>query len=230
MAEIKGLQKMSLIDYPGKVSCVVFLGGCNFRCPFCHNPDLINPGKLETVPEKEFLEFLKKRRKWLDGVVITGGEPTLQKDLPGFIRKIKDLGYLVCLETNGTNPGVLEELLKGKLLDYLAMDIKAAPERYREAAGTEVDMDKVRRSAGIVRNSGIEHQFRTTFVPGLVGKEDARKIGQWLKGSESYAVQNFRPKNCLDKAFESRVPYSKEGIEEIAGIARKFFRKVEVRE
>jgi pyruvate formate lyase activating enzyme len=162
-------------------------------------------------------------------VVITGGEPTLQKDLPQLIRKIKDLGYLVCLETNGTNPGMLEELLKGNLLDCLAMDIKAAPERYRDVVKAEVDMDKVRRSAGIVRNSGIEYQFRTTYVPGLVGKEDARGIGRWLKGSESYAVQNFRPKKCLDKAFESRVPYSKEEIEEIAGVAREFFKKVVVR-
>ena len=163
-------------------------------------------------------------------MVITGGEPTIHKDLPEFIRKIKAAKYLVCLETNGTNPEMLEELLKGKLLDYLAMDIKASPERYAEVVLTEVNMQKVKRSANILRNSGIEYQFRTTYVPGLVGKDDAERIGQWLDGAESYAVQNFSPKRCLDKSFESKKPYSKEEIEEIAGIARRFFKDVQVRE
>ena len=229
MVEIKGLQKMSLIDYPGKISCVVFLPGCNFRCPFCQNPDLVVPEKLKTIPESEFFGFLEKRKNWLDGAILTGGEPTLQPDLPDFIRKIKELGYQVALETNGSNPGMLGQLIKEGLLDFLAMDVKSAPERYKDVVGVEVDIEKIKKSTELVKNSGIEYQFRTTFVPGLVGKVDAEKIGQWLEGAESYAVQNFRPKTCLDKTFESLSPYSKEELEDIARIARRFFKKVEVR-
>ena len=191
---------------------------------------LFRVGEIRTIPEEDFLRFLEERKKWLDGVVITGGEPTLHPDLPGFIRKIKGLGYLVELETNGTNPKMLEELVREKLLDYLAMDIKAAPGRYQKAAGVGVDLEKIKKSADILRNSGIDYQFRTTVVPGLVGKEDAEEIGKWLEGAESYAVQNFSPKACLDKTFESKQPYSKKELEEIAGVARKFFKRVEVKE
>src|SRR3989344_5633428 len=137
--EIKGLQKTSLIDYPPYTSCVVFLAGCDFRCPFCQNPDLIlNPEKLETVKQEDFLEFLKKRKKWLDAVCISGGEPTLYEDLPEFIKKIKDLGYKVKIDTNGNNPNAIEELINKKLIDYVAMDIKAPLDKYSKAANAKV--------------------------------------------------------------------------------------------
>lgn len=231
MVEIKGLQKMSLIEYPGKVACVVFLGGCNFRCPFCYNPGLVlEPEKQPTIPGEEFFSFLEERKGWVDAVVITGGEPTLHKGLPEFIRKIKGMGYLVGLETNGTNPGMLEGLIKGKLLDFIGMDVKAPKERYREVVGAEVRVEDIQKSIGLVRGSGIQHEFRTTFVPGLVGKGDMEKIGKWLEGAEQYEIHRFRPLTTLDKEFESKEPYSKKELGEIAGIARKFFRKVEVRE
>ena len=231
MVEIKGLQKMSLIEYPEKAACVVFLPGCNFRCPFCYNPDLVlRPETQPTIPEGEFFKFLEDRKKWLDAVAITGGEPTLSQDLPDFIRKIKDLGYLVGLETNGTNPGMLEQLIGEKLVDFIGMDIKAPLERYREVVGVEVNTRDIQKSIDLVRSSGLKYEFRTTFVPGLLGKEDMERMGKWLEGIESYQIHVFRPQNTLDKTFESKVPYSKKELGEIADIARKFFKKVGVGE
>ncbi|MFQ5647858.1 MAG: anaerobic ribonucleoside-triphosphate reductase activating protein [Candidatus Aenigmatarchaeota archaeon] len=229
--DIKGVQKISLIEYPGRVSCVVFLPGCNFRCPFCYNTGLVlTPENVESMPGQEFFSFLEGRKKWIEAVVVTGGEPCLSPDLPELIKKIKEMEYLVGLETNGTNPRMLERLIKENLVDYIAMDIKGPKERYPEIAGAKVNIRDIQKSIDLVRGSGLQYEFRTTFVPGLVGKQDMKRVGKWLEGAERYGVQRFMPKACLDKTFESKVPYSKEELEEIAGIARKFFKKVEVRE
>ncbi len=226
--EIKGLQKTSLIDYSPYTSCVVFLAGCDFRCPFCQNPDLVlNPEKLDTIKKEDFFEFLKKRKKWLDGACITGGEPTLYKELPEFIKQIKDLGYKLKLDTNGNNPDMLKELVK--LADYVAMDIKSSLEKYDESAGVKVDIEKIKKSVEIIKNSGIDWEFRMTVVPALHSQEDFEKIGKWLKGAKRFFLQQFSNKICLDKSFEKITPFSKEDMEEFKVILSKYISKVEVR-
>jgi len=226
--EIKGLQKTSLIDYSPYTSCVVFLAGCDFRCPFCQNPDLVlNPEKLDTIKKEDFFEFLKKRKKWLDGACITGGEPTLYKELPEFIKQIKDLGYKLKLDTNGNNPDMLKELVK--LADYVAMDIKSSLEKYDESAGVKVDIEKIKKSVEIIKNSGIDWEFRMTVVPALHSQEDFEKIGKWLKGAKRFFLQQFSNKICLDKSFEKITPFSKEDLEEFKVILSKYISKVEVR-
>ena len=229
--EIKGLQKTSLIDYPPYTSCVVFLAGCDFRCPFCQNPDLIlNPEKLETVKQEDFLEFLKKRKKWLDAGCISGGEPTLYEDLPEFIKKIKDLGYKVKIDTNGNNPNAIEELINKKLIDYVAMDIKAPLDKYSKAANAKVDIENIKESVSIIKNSGVDYEFRMTSIPTLHDKDDFEKIGQWLKGAKAFFLQQFRNKICLDKSFEKITPFSKDDLKEFKGILDKYIAKVEIRE
>src|SRR3989339_864583 len=219
--EIKGLQKTSLIDYSPYTSCVVFLAGCDFRCPFCQNPDLVlNPEKLDTIKKEDFFEFLKKRKKWLDGACITGGEPTLYKELPEFIKQIKDLGYKLKLDTNGNNPDMLKELVK--LADYVAMDIKSSLEKYDESAGVKVDIEKIKKSVEIIKNSGIDWEFRMTVVPALHSQEDFEKIGKWLKGAKRFFLQQFSNKICLDKSFEKITPFSKEDMEEFKVILSKY--------
>ena len=226
--EIKGLQKTSLIDYSPYTSCVVFLAGCDFRCPFCQNPDLVlNPEKLDTIKKEDFFEFLKKRKKWLDGACITGGEPTLYKELPEFIKQIKDLGYKLKLDTNGNNPDMLKELVK--LADYVAMDIKSSLEKYDESAGVKVDIEKIKKSVEIIKNSGIDWEFRMTVVPALHSQEDFEKIGKWLKGAKRFFLQQFSNKICLDKSFEKITPFSKEDLEEFKVILSKYISKVEAR-
>lgn len=192
--DIAGLQKNTLLDYPGKIACTVFLAGCNLRCPFCHNPSLVLPSRAEppAMEESELLAFLKKRRGLLEGVCITGGEPTLHRDLPQLIGKITALGYPVKLDTNGTNPKMLGQLLEAGLLSYVAMDIKNAPEAYAETCGGADVLESVEESVKILRNSGIPYEFRTTVVKPLHSAETMKALGQWLSGEEPYFIQNFR--------------------------------------
>ena len=178
---ISGLQKMTLLDYPGKVACTVFLQGCNFRCPFCHNSDLLGKDGPETIPVETLLTFLKKRVGLLDAVCITGGEPTLQKDLPGLIRQIKALGYLVKLDTNGSRPAVLKALVEEKLIDYVAMDIKNCPSRYSETVGlSNMDMTGVEQSIRYLLQGHVDYEFRTTVAEELHTEADMEQMGQWL--------------------------------------------------
>lgn len=228
--EIKGLEKLSVIDYPGKTCCIVFLAGCNFRCPYCHNPDLIErPGELESMTGEDVLEFMKSRRKWLDGVCVTGGEPCLHEGLEDFLRKVKKEGFLTKLDTNGTNPEMVERLVKEGLLDYIAMDVKAPPERYGEVTRSEVDIEKVRKSTEVIMRSGVDYEFRTTVVPKLFRKQDVEGIGSWLNGAGKFFIQGFRAGNTLDKAFEKEPAFTESELEELAEIARKHFREVGVR-
>ncbi len=218
--EFKGFVKTSLIEYPGKIVSVAFVGGCNFRCPFCQNPDLVlNPRSLPSTGEKEVIDHLLSKRKWLDGLVITGGEPMLEKDLPNFLSKIKKEGFLVEIETNGTNPGMLRDLVKRSLVDYLALDIKAPFEweKYRKVAGI-VDkklLGKVKESVKILLSSNIDYELRTTVVPGLADQEDLISIARSFEGVKKYVLQQFVPKITLDKQYEKIDPYSKDKLEEM---------------
>lgn len=179
---IVGLQKMTLLDYPGKVACTVFLGGCNFRCPFCHNKDLLDGRAEPWITEEELLEFLKKRQGLLDAVCISGGEPTLQRELTGLAKRIKDMGYLVKLDTNGSNSVLLKELVKAGVLDYVAMDIKNCPRRYGETAGVpKMDLGRIEESIRFLISDAVDYEFRTTVAEQLHSVQDMKELGQWLQ-------------------------------------------------
>ena len=195
--KISGLQKLTLLDYPGKMACTVFTYGCNFRCPFCHNAMLVTEENSDNISEDEFFSFLKKRQGILDGVCISGGEPTLQKDLAEFIGKIKAMGYAIKLDTNGSQPEVLRSLISENLLDYVAMDIKNSPAKYSLTCGREVDMVLIKESISIIRESGIDHEFRTTTVRELHKAEDFVEIAEWIKGDSKYFLQHFEDSGNL---------------------------------
>ena len=195
--KISGLQKLTLLDFPGKMACTVFTYGCNFRCPFCHNALLVTEENSDNISEDEFFAFLKKRQGILDGVCISGGEPTLQKDLAEFISKIKAMGYAVKLDTNGSEPQVLRKLISENLLDYVAMDIKNSPDKYSLTCGCEVDMVPIKESVSIIKESGIPHEFRTTTVRELHTAEDFAQIADWLEGNSRYFLQHFEDSGNL---------------------------------
>jgi len=225
---LKGLEKLTLIDYPGYMACTVFVFGCNFRCGFCHNPELVIDDGREPLKEEDFFNFLKERKDFLEGVCITGGEPTLYEDLPDFIKKIKDLGYLVKLDTNGTNPEMLEKLINQKLIDYVAMDIKAPIEKYEKIVNAKVDKEKIKKSIEIIKSSEIDYEFRTTATPDLT-ENDFLEIAKWIKGSKKYYIQQFRPIKTLDKSFEKRKPIPDEKILEIFNKIKQNFSYCDVR-
>ena len=188
---IGGLQKVTLLDFPGKVACTVFLTGCNLRCPYCHNPDLVltkDNGKY--ISEKEFFEFLLSRKRKLDGVCITGGEPTLYPNLTNLIRRIREMGFLVKLDSNGTVPEILKPLLREKLLDYVAIDIKNAPSQYAETCGADV-IEYVEKSVALLKNSNIDYEFRTTVCHPFHSPECMEEIGRWLRNAKRYYIQPF---------------------------------------
>jgi pyruvate formate lyase activating enzyme len=188
--KISGLMKLTLLDYPGKVACTVFLAGCNFRCPFCHNGSLVRGGDLD-ISEDELFTFLARRKGVLDGVCVTGGEPLLQPDLVDFLRKVKEMGYAVKLDTNGMLPQRLAEVLATNLVDYVAMDIKSSPDGYAAATGTDADVSAVTDSLSLLRQSGIPYELRTTAVRGLHTVADFAAIGQWLGDVPAYFIQRF---------------------------------------
>lgn len=227
--EIHGFQKTTLLDFPGHVAAIVFVGGCNFRCPFCHNGLLVlASGNQPRVVEEEILTYLEKRRGILEGVCISGGEPTLQKDLISFIKKLKAMDYFVKLDTNGYRPQVLEELLEEGLLDYVAMDIKASPERYDIAADVSgLELEKILESIRLVKNSDIPYEFRTTAVKGLHRIEEFEEIGRLLSGCRAYYLQGFRESdNMIGQGFKA---FSVQEMEIIANIAGKYIDRVELR-
>lgn len=191
--KIQGLQKLSLVDYPGITACTVFLGGCNFRCPFCHNPDLVLPERFgAAVEEDELYRFLQKRSRVLDGVCISGGEPLIHKELPKLLEKIKSLGYLIKLDTNGSFPGRLREMYKARLIDYVAMDIKNSMRSYATTIGAEhADLTSVMESAAFLLEGNLSYEFRTTVVREYHEERDFEEIGKWLMGAERYYLQTF---------------------------------------
>ena len=226
--KIKGLQKQTVLDYPGKLACTIFTFGCNFKCGFCHNPELVVDDGRPEIKQEEILEFLKNRKGFLDGVCITGGEPTLNNDLPDFISKIKEMNFLVKLDTNGTNPKMLEELINKKLVDYIAMDIKAPLEFYDKITNVKVNKDDIQKSVDLIRKTK-NYEFRTTVVPSLFNEEYARSIGEWLNGSKKFYIQQFRGIKTLDKSFVGKKPFSKEETIKFCGILKPYFETCEIR-
>lgn len=196
---IHGLQKLTLLDYPGHTACTVFTGACNFRCPFCHNALLVlDPGSQPALSEEEIFAFLRSRRGLLDGVAITGGEPTLQWDLPAFAAEVKELGFDVKLDTNGSDPEMLAAMVSAGLVDYAAMDIKSSPERYALVAGRpNMDLGPIRESVAFLKGGSVEYEFRTTVVRELHREEDFPAIGAWLRGAKAYYLQGFEDSGDL---------------------------------
>ncbi len=196
---IGGFQSFSMLDYQDKLCAIVFTRGCNFRCPYCHNPELVNGCQLVTpYKNEEVLALLEKRKGKLDAVVITGGEPTLHPELPGFIKQIKAMGFFVKLDTNGTNPGMIYKLLEHGLIDYIAMDIKAPFDKYELLTGAKVDIEKIKTSVDLIRNANVDYEFRTTVVDFLLDSDDVKKIITSLQGVKRYIIQNFNPSQTLD--------------------------------
>ena len=210
-----GLTKTTLLDYPGHVASTIFTGGCNFRCPFCHNGQLVlNPAGEESISEEEVFDHLRKRKNVLDGVCITGGEPTIQADLYIFIQKIKDMGYSIKLDTNGTNPQLLEKLVEDKLIDYVAMDVKNTSLKYPETAFcTENALKRVKESVDYLLKGMIPYEFRTTVVRELHDAGDLKEIASWIAGADCWYIQSYKDSdNVIDHRFHA---YSKEELEEM---------------
>lgn len=229
MVEIKGLEKFAPKDFPGHISSTVFLGGCNFRCPYCHNSDLVlRAESLPSFPLDYFIGFLDSRKNWLDGICISGGEPLLHEDLDLLISLIKDRNLRIKIDTNGSLPSRLERLIDEGLIDCVAMDVKAPLERYGEVVKAQVRTEDIAKSIEIVRDSGLRYFFRTTVVPGLVGTDDILELSQMLKGSKIFQIQQFLPVNTLDTNYLQRIPYSREEIQLMARIAEPFFEEVRV--
>ena len=195
---IHGLQKMTLLDYPGKVACTVFLGGCDFRCPFCHNSELLDMNAPALMDEKELLRFLKTRQGLLDGVCFTGGEPLMRKDLPDLFREIKALGFPIKLDTNGNRPEALKALAEEKLVDYVAMDIKNSPERYSATAGIPgLSLENIRRSIAFLLQDSVDYEFRTTVVSEFHDTDSFPPIGEMIRGAKRYFLQAFTDRDTV---------------------------------
>lgn len=230
--EFKGLQKTTLVDYPGQVACTFFVGGCNFRCPYCYNPDLVLERETGVrISQSEALEFLRARRGFLGGVCVSGGEPLLQYPALGdFLRRTKALGFKVKLDTNGSCPSPLRELFEARLVDYVAMDIKAPLEKYQTLVRRPVDLGALQQSVELIRSSGVDYEFRTTVFSDLT-REDFERIGRWLSGSRRYCLQPVRTDvPLLDPTFADtqRSPSPAELIT-FAALLRPHFKEIEVR-
>jgi len=226
---IGGLHKLSLIDYPGKLSAVVFTRGCNFRCPYCHNPELIEGNGGDIIEEDKILSFLDERKGKLDGVVVTGGEPTLQSEIVEFLERIKRLGFFVKLDTNGSYPERIKEIIDRKLLDYIAMDIKAPLYKYNRTTLTSIDTERIVESIHLIMNSGIDYEFRTTVVRSLLSRDDFPKIGEMIKSAKLFVLQEFRPTKTLDPDFLKETSYTKRELEEISISLKELVSKVIIR-
>lgn len=225
---IHGFNKTTLLDFPGHIATTVFFGGCNFRCPFCHNASLVlNPKSQPTIFEEEFFSFLNKRKNILEGVCITGGEPTLIPDLETFIRKIKDYGLLVKLDTNGYRPDVLKDLVGKGIIDYVAMDIKSSPDNYNESCGAIIDIDKIKESVDFLKENHIPYEFRTTIVKELHSENDIIKIGQWLDGSEQYFLQCY--KDSGDIIVDNLSAHDSSTLKKFQTILEKTIKTVSIR-
>jgi len=233
LPEIKGFLRTTLIDWEGKVASEIFLGGCNFRCGFCHSKDLVlNPEQIESIPYRDVDSFLLSKKGWIDGVVICGGEPTLCKEeLINLISRIKKISLLVKLDTNGTNPEALKTLFDMNLLDYVAMDIKAPlnQKQYSNAAGVDVDIDDIIKSKDLIIASGVDYEFRTTAVPNLISITEIEDIVKSISPCKRYRIQQFQPKDTLDESFVKLKPLKFELLQEMADLAKKYISDVSIK-
>ncbi len=226
--KLHGIQKMTLLDFPGVVSCTIFLGGCDFRCPFCHNFELIDGTAQPVMDEDELIDFLRSRKALLDGVAITGGEPCLHRDLPALIRRIRAEGYKVKLDTNGYHPALLKKILDEKLVEYVAMDIKNSPEKYALTCGLDhINMDKINESISLLMNGDTDYEFRTTVIKEFHESEDFEKIGQWIKGAKRYFLQRFTDRDSVPYGNLSAPSFDE--MKKYAEIARKYIPETELR-
>ena len=206
---VGGIQKLSLVDFPGHVAAALFTAGCNMRCGYCHNPELVLPERLaSSIPIDDIMQFLQSRVGRLDGVVVSGGEPTIHDDLPELIRRIKALGYDVKLDSNGTRPEMIRQLIDDKLIDFVAMDIKGPLEKYQTIAARPIDLDAVQETIALLISSGIGHEFRTTIVREQLEPSDFHKVGEMVRGAKRFALQHFRPGSTLAPQFEQASTFS----------------------
>jgi pyruvate formate lyase activating enzyme len=240
---IGGLEKLTLLDFPDNLATIVFTQNCNFRCHYCYNPMLVWPRTESLLPdgknnkkdhplikEEDLFLFLKERKGKIDGVVISGGEPTLHSDLPQFIQKIRDLGYLVKLDTNGTNPVMLASLIKDKLLDYIAMDIKAPLEKYEQTVGVKLNLENLQKSVKMILSSPVAYEFRSTLVPKLHGEEDIKKMGELIKGADLWYLQKFKPDaDLINPEFKKLPTFKDQELKELALIGGEFVKKCQAR-
>lgn len=220
---IGGVQKVSLVDYPGQVAAALFTIGCNMRCGYCHNPELVLPDRYaDTIAEEDVLLFLESRKGKLDGVVISGGEPTMHWGLPALVARIKAMGFLVKLDSNGTHPDMIARMLREKMLDFVAMDIKGPLEKYQAIAAYPIDTAAVQRTIELLRCSDIEYEFRTTVVKSQLAPGDFTGIGELIKGAPRFALQRFRPGKTLHPAFRHETTYSDEEFEAIKEMLEEY--------
>ncbi|NMB36287.1 MAG: anaerobic ribonucleoside-triphosphate reductase activating protein [Firmicutes bacterium] len=229
--DIRGLQRTSLIDFPGEICATLFTGGCNLRCCYCYNKDLVfNPDTLPFFSQGEIMSFLQKRSSLLDGICLTGGEPTLQKALLPFLTAVKELGLKVKLDTNGTRPAVLRRLLEKEVLDYVAVDLKGPWQKYPLITGKNIDVRVLKETIALLKDGSLQHEFRTTVVPGILGVEDLLIISKTIEGSPKYVLQQFQPHpNLIDSSLCSTQPYSLETIQQAALRCRQYVQSVELR-
>lgn len=226
--QIKGLQKTTLLDYPGKVACTLFTGGCNFRCPFCHNASLVlSPNDVTDISEEEFFKFLKKRVGVLDGVCITGGEPLLQHDIIPFMEKIHALGFAIKLDTNGSRPKLLREIVELGLVDHIAMDIKNSLPKYSLTSGTNIKIDDIKESIDFIMSCGVSYEFRTTIVKELHTIDDMMAIGKLISGAENYYLQSF--KDSGDLICPEYSAHSEETMHDMLSAVKPYVKNAELR-
>ncbi|MBS4539116.1 anaerobic ribonucleoside-triphosphate reductase activating protein [Clostridium sp. D2Q-11] len=226
--EICEIEKSSFIDYPGKISTILFIKGCNFRCPYCHNSHIINNNK-NPLDQGLIMSFLNKRKKFIDAVTITGGEPTLYNELYALIKEIKKQGFSIKLDTNGTNPKIIEKLLDNNLVDYIAMDIKTSFKRYGDVTNALVDINKIKESIRIIKNSDIDYEFRTTICKELIDKNDVLEIADYLRGSKRYILQNFRDRDTVLDGKNKFYPYEMIRLKEIKLEIENLFENCKIR-
>jgi pyruvate formate lyase activating enzyme len=229
--KIVGFNRTSLLDWDGCVAATVYLQGCNLRCGYCHNPQLLPlTSDLDEVPLAEVLEYVEENKDFVDGVVVTGGEPTIHQDLPSLLKKIRAVGMMTKLDTNGTNPEMLQDLMDAGLLDFVAMDIKAPlDERYAKVTGVEVDLDKVRRSIAMLKKGDVDYEFRTTIIPFYIQEKDISDIAMDIAGAKKYALHQFRKGHSLDARLSLLDPYPDERVRLMGDIAKKHVRRIVIR-
>jgi len=225
-----GLQRLSLIDYPGKLCATIFTAGCNFRCPYCYNEDIVlDYPAMPKIPEDKIIEFLHPRLGFLDGVCVTGGEPTIHRELPKFLGRLKSIGSLVKLDTNGSRPKALAYVIEKGLVNYIALDVKVPLDRYEETVRYRVKPEGLKETIKLIRRSGVDHEFRTTVVPGLLDGDDLEEIAMTLAGSKRYVLQQFRPGKTLCPDFKDVKPYSEAEMRQFRDRVAPYFAETGLR-